>query len=538
MLEDENQVNAMDYTTEQIRAAFAESVFSDYELKILLAILENPSPTAVQSTLNKSSLSTVKNYLKDIYSKLGISDARKNNKGREAQSIIRQKIKEQNEKRNIYIIWAGDKGRDIAKILCDSIFFPFMRQKVLLSSHDLNCIRKDWWDEASAHLSEVTTCFICISDHLYDSPRLAFNLGKLNGRVQSCHIVYTDETRDGEPTSCPLSEISGFHWRNSEKWSEYLEAPTCMTRKELINLISTSFNPCKSAEASQTNISNRQGSDEIRVVAKKLAGLVNTGSPLVEEEYLNRLAGLILPKSPVLLVQETLKILKEAEEKLEKKIEERLSSKGNVESENNIDAIFSSFGKEAQQLPEFALSLRILDTEGDFKEFINWGSNSRFNWDERDHRSRRPGKGYIQMVLTDGEPQFIPQLSQKIDRFQNKAWIQSNKFTSFAAFPLKVGKDVVGVLCFYFLDEYDLRREHKSRALIECLARLLSNLIIRKRNLEALHELIKSENQPLPIADSLKETQAIIQYTDREKVSNDSDETLSSLPIAAMLKTF
>jgi GAF domain-containing protein len=92
---------------------------------------------------------------------------------------------------------------------------------------------------------------------------------------------------------------------------------------------------------------------------------------------------------------------------------------------------------------------------------------------ERNDDDREFGKGFVWEAVKNHQPKIILDISDEIDSFINKQWIENQGFKSFACFPLVTKKDVLGTLSLFVGYKYIF---HKScRGFLESVTSQLAS---------------------------------------------------------------
>lgn len=72
----------------------------------------------------------------------------------------------------------------------------------------------------------------------------------------------------------------------------------------------------------------------------------------------------------------------------------------------------------------------------------------------RQDKAIQSGDGLVGKAFQLGQPTIVENISDRIDQFKSKDWIQLNQFQSFGCFPLIYKEDVVGTLSLYTAYQY------------------------------------------------------------------------------------
>jgi len=79
----------------------------------------------------------------------------------------------------------------------------------------------------------------------------------------------------------------------------------------------------------------------------------------------------------------------------------------------------------------------------------------RVQLETRQDKPIQSGDGLVGKALQSGQPTIVENISERIDQFKSKEWIQLNRFESFGCFPLLYKDEVVGTLSLYTGYKYE-----------------------------------------------------------------------------------
>ncbi|NEP14491.1 MAG: GAF domain-containing protein [Symploca sp. SIO2C1] len=137
--------------------------------------------------------------------------------------------------------------------------------------------------------------------------------------------------------------------------------------------------------------------------------------------------------------------------------------------------------------PETAFKVCIIRviTKSEILEEVAKCKVEEINWEGRIHKQIKIGENFTSKAIKLRKPQIVPLISEQIDNFKNKKWVERYKFASFACFPLISQGEVLGTLSVYTGYKYDFHPS--TQKFLEKVASLIA-AFVQGLNIQGLNE--------------------------------------------------